>query len=450
MVSRTSHLNTIVMTKRPVKHASRRGSSKSSHGRVRTLFLIILYGFSVIMILQTVFCLISPSNYPISNVKERIPLRSRPDLAEAFAEQLKNVNASFSSVQFLDCPINAKQQYEYQLKSLAEADATYIVEVHLVDNCTATWTETRFLSFEKVRNLDVSLDGRSLTYFCSEYEGQKYYTIAGFNLTTPDEVKQLKISFTIERIACPANFIKSPWLFNENYSQFINFPVSVIPVERNKESDLSTFKIDFELPYRGILMEQSGWMDAFIPPQSEWILVNPLYNTYNIPMFEYPIEQNFTRDGDTYIFKTHLSQDNIANTITMVTIPDVRIPILLLIFLFSPFYIPTLEWLRSKKGDHDTDIEGYTPRWPNVRRFLSSVVELYGPILAFVLFIIGGEANLGIFTYMLGITQPLSWLLVLYPLIFYLVFHRAKVKLESKSRLKLSSRAKIQSRKARA
>jgi hypothetical protein len=341
---------------------------------------------------------------------------------------MKSGGASFSSVQFLDCPINAKQQYEYHLKSFAEADATYICEVHLMGNCTATWTETRFLGFEKVSDLEVSLDGRSLSYYCSEYEGQKYYTIEGFNLTTPDEVKQLRISFTIERITYPAGFTKIPWLFNENYSQFINFPICVIPVERNKESDLGTFKIDFDLPYRSILMEQSGWMDAFIPPQSEWILVNPIYNTYNIAMFEYPIEQNFTRDGGTYVFKTYFSQGNIANIVKIVMIPDATVPILLLVLLCSPFYIPLLEWLRTKKAGNKTDSETRTLRWQNARGFLLAVGELYGPILAFVLFVIGGEGNLGILIYMLGIMQPWSWLLVFYPMLFYLAFHGPDVK----------------------
>lgn len=375
----------------------------------------------------------SPFNYPTNNLKDITTFRSMED-PPPWPEELSG-GSLFSSVQFLECPINAKQRHEVELEILSEVEIEWVVEVRLAEDCRAEWVETRFLRYENVSDLEVFLDGNSLNYYCSEYEGKKYYTIPGFNLTQKGEVKKFEIRFKIERFAFPTPFVRTPLLFNENYAVFINFPLAVIPVQVGNMSDANMFKIKLDLPFRKISMKQSGWMDAFVPPRSEWILVNPDYNTYEYMMFEYPIEQECRNEGNTYFFTTYFSEDNIANLIKVILVPDWRIPGLLLVFLGSPFYIPFFVWVRKKteKKPNDQEFRSKDGVAWKILGMLRILLKLYIGPLAFVAgLIIGGAMNPEMLFYMMKITR---WgvlglvLTFIYPVICSLFFYKWKGKI---------------------
>ncbi len=261
------------------------------------------------------------------------------------------------------------------------------------------------------------------------YEGKEYYTIPGFNLTGENEIRRFEIFFKIERTTFTYDLAKTPLLFDADYVEFINFPIMNIPVQVGHSSDLCTFQIRLNLPFRELLIEQSGWMDAFVPPRSEWPLVNPEYGTYNIHLFEYPIEQEREKEGDTYFFKTYFSEDNIANLIQIVLVPDWKIPVLLLVFLSSPFYVPLFVLIKRKIQDKlgNQGSMRKQDRTHYVWRIILTTVELYIGPLAFALSFLIGKANLEMLIYVTEITR---WgllglgLVFLYPLFFSLLFHK--------------------------
>ena len=391
----------------------------------------MLYVVSLILIVQTVYSLINPSNYPTSNLENIENLRSMED-PPSLPPSLES--ASFSSVQFLECPINAKQRFEVDLDILKEVVIKWVCEVRLTGNeCAgAEWVETRFLSYEEVNDLEVFVDGQSTNYYCTEYEGKKYYTIPGFNLTEENEIKRFEIYFKIERTAFIYDFAKIPWVFNENYVKFINFPIPVIPVQVHGISDVSAFKIKLGLPFRELLIKQSGWMDAFIPPRSEWILVNPDYGPYKIHLFEYPIEQEREKEGNTYFFKTYFSEENIANLIQIVIVPNWKIPALILLFISSPFYIPLFVLIKKKIKNRSNNQEPFTKKQGMAHRILKIILiplQLYLGPLTFLLAFLTREANVEMFIYMMEIAR---WgllglvLIFLYPIFFSLIFYKWK------------------------
>jgi len=391
---------------------STRSTTHSSHKTPIFLFLSVLWLISLVLIGQTVYCLINPSDFPTTNLGEKIPLRSKPELGEPVA------GASFSSATFLNAPIKAKQTYEVNLSSLREAQCQWTCEVYLTENgTTVEWMNTTFLGFEEVTDLKVSLDEKPLGYRIFESEGEEYYVLSGFNLTQKNEIKTLQVSFRTGLEPYPNNFTRIPWLFNEEYSKFINFPIATIPVETNNKSAISTLRVGFSIPFRTILTDQSGWMDAFVPPQSEWVLTNPKYNTYQIVMFEYPISQNSTKEGDIYTFTTYFSQNNIANIAKIVIVPNIGISIFLLFLLASPIYITILEPFMKKARMHKTKLN-------RVKDAILPFLHLYSlPIITLIIALLGEELNLTMLFYLLEIVDPLVLILVsIYPLLYGLAF----------------------------
>jgi hypothetical protein len=392
--------------------------------------VLVTYTISFVLISQTLYSLLLPRDYPTSNLENIENFRSMEEPPSLPPEVMRA--ALHCSVQFLDCPINSKQRFDVNLDILKEVTIKWVCEVRLTGSGRAEWVETRFLTFEKVNDLEVFLNGQSVNCNCVEYEGVLYYNIPGFNLTEENEIKRLEIQFKVERETFTYDLAKTPWLFNENYSKFINFPIINIPVQVQNRSDLSTFRIKLGLPFRELLIDQSGWMDAFVNPRSEWILTNREYGTYEFHFFEYPIEQEREKEANTYFFKTYFSENNIANLVQMVMVPTWKIPALLVLFVSSPFYIPPFVWVKSKVKDMSGNRQHSSKERDMIYRISKIIImplQLYIGPLAFVLAFLIEKANLELFVYLMEIMRwgLLGLLLVtLYPVFFSLIFYKWK------------------------
>lgn len=344
-------------------------------------------------------------------------------------------HAVFSSVGFTEAPVNTKQRIDVDLDLLSKVEIEWTSEIYLTeDYAILIYDDFRFLSFELVSNLDVVLNGLSVSHHYSEYEGEKYYAISGFNLSEKNKVNTLEMSFQIERTANTSKLTRIPWLFNENYAKIIHLPMTNIPVHTGNTSDLSTLKVSLGLPVRRVLMTHSGWVDLFIPPRSEWERYRIAPDAFNFPEFEYPIAQEYEKEGNTYFFKVHFSENNIASRISLVIIPDFRIPMMLLLFLLSPFYIPVFVWARKKKTKNKSNRKGLRLNSNsvtyNILFFLLLTLELYaGPLLMVLSLLLGGEMNLPVVSYIKEITHPIVlFLILIYPALFFFFFHKWKEK----------------------
>lgn len=145
-------------------------------------------------------------------------------------------------------------------------------------------------------------------------------------------------------------FVKIPWIFNENYAQDTAFPSFDVPIGENMTSDLSTFEVNFDLPFRQPVVSVSGWMDEFDAPYSQRIFINS--TTWKLLSMEYPINQTIETNGKTYFFKTNFSKENVSNECVVSTIPSFNTTLLILIFIASPIYISIIEYsaIRYEKG----------------------------------------------------------------------------------------------------
>lgn len=415
------------MVGRKTRRSRRKGKCSAILKSKSKIAFLALLVFSSILIAETAYSLLVPFNYPTKNLEDKIRLRSMEDRPPIPPEI---EGALFSSVLFLDSPINTKQRFEVDLNLLSEVEIDWICEVRLTEDATAHWVNTTFLKYEEVNNIEASLDGQDLSLYIWEYEGVKYYMIPGLNLTERDEVKKYEIRFEIERTLYNTPFVRKPWLFNDNYAKFINFPIGEIPIETGKTSDLSTYKVVFNLPFWTISIRQSGWVDAFVPPKSEWILVNPQYGTYEYMMFEYPIEQEYKKEGNTYFFKTNFSKDNIANTVKIILVPEWQIPIMLLIFLASPFYIPIYAFLEKKKKLESKELNTRSKPY-KIAKSLLSLLKLYlGPVFFILSYLLtGGKINIQMISYM-GEIVSLNFLglisIFTYPILAYLIFSKCQ------------------------
>jgi hypothetical protein len=114
--------------------------------------------------------------------------------------------------------------------------------------------------------------------------------------------------------------------------------------------------------------------------------------------------------------------------VQIVIIPNSSIPILLLIFLAAPFYIPVFEWLKNEPEDQPKNKKG--PKKITIRKAVKLFFELYaGPLTIAIYFVIGGEMSLQLIFYLgniiVGNFLGLA-LVLLYPIIFYFVFYETK------------------------
>jgi hypothetical protein len=367
--------------------------SKTLQHKYCLIALIIVF-ISAIILIDIASTLIEPLSFPTDNIADIISYRS-------IVSKDTGDHRLFSSVGFTEAPINSKQTIKAKLESLTEVNVDWTLEMYLVEkNVVFVYDTYKFLRYDQVINLEVSYNDIPVEYGITELDGEKYYTLYDLNITEVGRITQIGIHFTIERNAINSKLNRIPILFNENYAKIIRLPMTVVPVQLGHESDSNLLRVDLGLPFRRILLENSGWIDSFVPPKDEWgqYLVEP--NNYRFPVFDYPIEQEFKQEENTYVFNTIFSENNIAYSASLVLVPDYSILITLVIFLLSPIFIPFLTWFTEKKIIDE----------PPFKRYLAVMLESYGllSIAPFLISFFGGEFNLSLLFYILAITNPLS------------------------------------------
>ena len=105
-----------------------RRKSKTSIRKALTKFLrkiitwriavFALCALSIILIVNILYCIVTPCTYPTNNLKDIVRIRS-----------LENQPPIFSSVTFVDVPVNTKQRIVVNLNSLIE------IEVNTLRKC---------------------------------------------------------------------------------------------------------------------------------------------------------------------------------------------------------------------------------------------------------------------------------------------------------------------------
>lgn len=377
---------------------------------------------SIILLTQTLYCYSDPQNYP---VKASELTRTRYDTTINPPSQRE----VYSIPTFLQCSVNSKTNYVITLTSLEEVGVKSTIVSYLTDNSTSLdFQQTYLLSIGKINDLTVTLNGQTLTPFLTDVNGIQCYAVKGFNLTNTSQVETFVISFSIERTLANNQFIKIPWIFNDNYAQYTAFPSFNVPIGENVTSEVSTFEVYFELPFRQLVTSASGWMDLFDMPRSHWIFVNS--SAWYEPTVEYPINQTIETSGNTYYFKTIFSKENVANKCVVSVIPSFCTTLLLLIFIASPLYICVIEYTmtRYEKRNQKTPVQKAEKGYLHLAYL---ALKTYGiPIIAFIGYLLTdiGQA-FSLLSYLLSIMNPyLAPFIFGYPIISYIALHKTILK----------------------
>lgn len=398
-------------------HSKVKGKSSLWKKWVPTLVLFLI---SSVLSGQTLYCFVFPQNFPVG-ASDLTRTRYDPTLSS-------NPSKVFSIIGFLPCDVESGISCEITLISLEEVGVKWTQVSYLTDNSTSLYlTQLSMFPPDKMHDLTVTLNGQTVTPFLSNATGLQCYAINGFNLTDTSQQETAVFSFNVERAISNNKFVKIPWIFNENYPQFIKFPAINAPVEENKTSDESTFKIDFELPFRQLVTSMSGWVDEFDLPYSYWVFVNS--TAYYEIMVEYPINQTVYSSGNTYYFKTNFSEQNVADSYMITIIPSLEVIIFLFPFMLSPFYIFIVEYginRYEKRKTRNSQVKSIKRGWffP-----LARVVGAFGPIISFIVYLTGSFGQLlSLLSYLIGIMSPVGFLVLCYPVISDIVLRKTILK----------------------
>lgn len=416
----------------PRRRKKARSSSESKMRFDVLIWRIIVFSFyiaSIALIIDTLYSLASPFDYPTSNLQDIVKVRS-------YTQRYDSV----SCVRLVEAPMNFRQRYEVNIDMLGEIEFRFNQETYMGESLSPISPIVPYLQFlevEKVHNFEAFLDGEKLDYHISEVEGVRFYKISGFNVTEVDKIYKLQILATVARTPVPALSVRTPRIFNENYAIHLGIPmVGYVPLHIDDTSDLSTLKVDFGVPYRRIVMEMSGWLDHFFPPEDEWETLEENGRVVALD-FRFPLVQDFEQEGNIYLFSINFSENNNGTGIALYIVPDYQIPALFLLFLFSPFYIPLFEVMRKKskqpkrKGRARLDRKKSHSRTKSLRhnigQILFSTFELYsGPILGLLAIIFRTGISFALILYIAEITNPvLSLVIIFYPALFRFFFVRA-------------------------
>jgi hypothetical protein len=368
----------------------------------------VLFSISIVLTAQTAYCYLNAKNFPVSE-SDLTRTRYDPTLSS-------NPPQVYSIVDFLPCHVRSRIDCEITLTSLEEVGVKWTEVSYLTDNSTLLrLTQLTMFPIDKMHDLIVTLNGDRLTPFLSNATGLPCYTVNGYNLTDTSQIETLVVSFNVERAISNNKFVKIPWIFSENYAQFIKFPAINIPVEENNTSDESTFKIYFELPFRRLVTDMSGWVDEFDLPFSYWVFLNS--SSYYEIMVEYPINQTVSSSGNTYYFKANFSEQNVADSYMITIVPSWEVILFLIPFMLSPFYMVFVEYVLNK----------YEKK--KLKKSKGFFRLAYGPIIPYVAFLTGGFAQLlSLLSYLFSIISPLGLFVFAYPLISYVVLRKTILK----------------------
>jgi hypothetical protein len=369
----------------------------------------------LVLIGNMIFCMGLPRNFPTNDLAGRIPVRSIAGVQ--LPENWKVILQS--NVQYVDQPVKTKLTYEIQLDS-TEAVSNIEFEVYLTENVFVQVEEDPSVGFDEVYDYQVTLNGKSLPLNVTEIGSVKYYVMPAFNLTNMNEITKIVESFRYHVSINSINSVKIPWLFNENYAQFIEIKTPRILVQQNGTSDICELVVHFDLPFRQVLVEQSGWMDRFFP--SEQVRSADIQKgVLNANIFTYSVAENCTTNGNVFTFDTRFYGNNIASASGVVFIPDWRVALMLMLFLFSPLYVITFSWLGT-----------LTKNEPNRKlgkaRVLWTALKAYGVPLTFVPVAIATSTDLlSLLQLVCQIMNPVVLSLVFaYPAIFSAVYYLRK------------------------
>ena len=403
----------------PHKGVNSKNKTKFNWKKIAVITLLIISG---VLMGNIMFCTMYPSNYSQNDLDNRIPLRLLPTPPPEILGIMR------TNVFLTDTPIAMKLTCIIRVDSPNKAEYSQKNEYRLTRNAIVHIKETPVMKYEEFNDYSASLDGNSIDLGIIEINGTKYYVMPDFNLTSTNEVRTLLVSYTAEYypVTCP-QFVKIPWVFNDNYAQMSSFWLPTVPVEKGSNSDTCKLSVDFNLPYKKVLIEQSGWFDVFVNPKTGLEYSNQ-NQTVTAQGFEYPIDQTATREGGSYIFQTVFSEQNQSNQPTMTVVPDFfGAPLLLISFLASPFLIMLAGWLDEKRSCRSSESQSKT------EGFLSHLIKIlkspYTLPVAVATFIgITTYPNFLIFlSFIYEITNPVVLaIIIIFPAIFYFIYAQFK------------------------
>jgi hypothetical protein len=314
---------------------------KGFHGLNKyRIALVPFYIVSVILVAEMAYCLVYPSN--VSADKLNIDQRARLNVDNLSLSPAVRNQVLSSSVQFLDYPVNSKQLFEVDLSAPEDIHLHWLIELRITGNDSEPF---EFLGgkigpYDLVNSFQMLINAQNVNCDYSYVDGKIFYSIPAFSLTKADGLKTIEINMDISRPVNSSNLVKRSWIFNDNYGQYVNFILLPVPLETNSTSDVNSFNVAFTLPFQTVLPEQSGWAEMYAIPISE--------GSSRIQLFEYPINQEIEHYGNTYAFKTNFSQQNQANIVQVVFVPNSGFSVLVAILLLAPYYIPALFWVDTK------------------------------------------------------------------------------------------------------
>jgi hypothetical protein len=381
----------------------------------KTIAVITPLIISLVLIGDIIFCTISPSNYSSYDLDYRLPLRT-------LVKPTPAIDLFRTTVILTDAPISTKMTCTIHVNSPSKAEYNIKDEYRLTRNAIVDLKVIPVMEYEKFNEYSASLDGNSLTLNIVEVNGTKYYGMSDFNLTNTNEVRTIVVSYTAEYYPVSGGAVKIPWVFTDKYTQTSGFWLPTIPVEKGSTSDVCKLQIDYSMPYTKVLIEQSGWLDSFANAKSGWTYYGQ-NQTINAQSFEYPIEQNVTKDGNSYIFLTVFSEQNQSNQPTLTVVPDFfGAPLLMVSFLASPFLIIIAESLDEKRSKESSKGQSNTK---SLLSLLYKTFKSYALPLAVASFIgISTYPNaIILLTLIYEITNPIVLsIVILFPAIFYIIY----------------------------
>jgi len=270
----------------------------------------------------------------------------------SIAEIVRNPIQSGSSAAFIRAPVNTKEAIEIKIYDLDsnEFALTYSLEVVIYEkNAILSLDSFRFMEFHKIRNLKVSLNDRPVTLSVKEEEGSKWYYFPKTEYHGDGQRNNLEVSYVATRIYNSSGLLPVPFYFNQQrYSRIAHIPVVSIPVSEGNRSDLVTTVVSLESLFYRLLPANSGWTAEYLPSPEDWhkyvIDIKNFSPVFQVPSFEFPIDQTTKPAQRICRFITTFSSSNIASRFTLLFIPDWPIYLFVSCFLWCvyPFLIGPL------------------------------------------------------------------------------------------------------------
>lgn len=379
----------------------------------------ILCVISAVILYDLADCLIHPSKYPIEDLNDKIPVS---DASEFISSENKTYLEKI--VDFKDIPMNTKFTYEIQLSSLSEVNIKSRAEMYITEeNVILTIRDTPSIdsvAYQDMSEIEVSLDGIKQILTVAEIGDEKFYVIPSYNLTRKNEIRTLQFDFRYNYPPEPNPLVKIPILFNDKYVQAVGAPSCKIGVEKNTTSDKCELRVQFDIPFRRILEEQSGWSDYFVSKD----ILSPDQSGF-FDAFQYPIEQKIEKVNDnTYSFSTYFSEENNASGVILTLVPDWEIPTLIVLLLLSPLFVCLLGFLTKDNKQEKSSNENANSKIQKLKD-LSPILKAYSiPLAIGVYFGISAIVFLPMLWYLTEIMNPIVLIFVIfYPALVSIAYY---------------------------